>query len=208
MSRAGRGLCAAGTLLGALAACAPAASQPAPGLGGQAATSLAWVGEDAARGLKVVVEALPDAAEPDAAVLSTEAPLLRALELGNDEGILLVHGFGPAARGELAALSWPDGSRMAPARPREVASARERLLYEAAGAGGAHAQPDAMSAARRAHLVVGRVSADADAILTWTGPAGSLYLAPRRWTAAERLAVLGAAPPAPLDAVHSDAGHD
>lgn len=208
MSPAARGLCAAGPLLLSWAACAPAASQAAPGLGGQPVTTLAWVGEDAVRGLKVVVEALPDAAEPEAAVLSTEAPLLRALALRDDEGILQVHGFGAAAQGELAALTWPDGSRMEPARPREDADARARLLYEAAGAGGAHAMPDSMPAARRDHLVVGRIRADAEAVLTWSGAAGSLRLAPRRWTAAERLAVLTSTAPAPAESSHPEAAHD
>lgn len=208
MSFLARGLCAAGPMILGLAACAPAASQAAPGLGGQAITTLAWVGEDAARGLKVVVEALPEAAEPEAAVLSIEAPLLRALALRSDEGILQVHGFGAAAAGELATLIWPDGTRMRPAQPREDASARERLLYEAAAAGGTHALPQAMTAQRRDHLVVGPVSSDPEAVLTWTGAAGSLQLQPRRWTAAERTAGLGTARPAPADHAQAERAHD
>ena len=201
LARCGR-IGAVPLLLG-LAACAPAASQPGPTLTETAATTLAWVGEDPELGLKVVVEPLHENAEAGAASVSVLAPLLGALALRPEDGILQVHVFGSAAGSELAALAWPDGSRMLPAQPREEASARERLLYEAVGAGGAHAWTPSMPSLRHDYLVVGPLREPLEADLAWSEAPASLRLTPRRWTAAERQEALGIARPA-----HAEAAHD
>lgn len=203
MSRIRRGLTGAGPLLLILAACSPAASQPAGAADAAPATTLAWVGEDAARGLKVIVEPIAEPAEAGRAAVSLTAPLQRALAVGRGESILQVRVLGAAARSEPAALAWPDGSRLLPAQPREDASARERLLYEAVGAGAAHPWLPTMPDLRRDYLVVGPLSEAPDEALLWADASGPLELTLRRWTTAERLACLGTPHP-----VHAEAAHD
>jgi hypothetical protein len=196
------GLIGGGLLLLELSACSPASSLATNAADSLAAQTLAWVGVDAERGLTVVVEPLMEPGAPDSAVVSVSAPLTQALDLGPDERILQVHVLGDAASAQPAGLEWPDGARLRPAQPREDASPRERLISEAVGAGSAHALPAAMSLARRDYLVIGRLRDFRDESLRWSGTPQGLTLLPRRWTAAERQAVLGGARPAEADAVH------
>jgi hypothetical protein len=187
--RRGRFVTAAAMLLTlgcGVAACAPTAGAAGGGSLAPSTSSLAWVGEDPARGLRVVLEVLPRAAGAAGASADAEAPLRDALDVAADEDLFLLHLLqAPADRAD-GTVRWGAGAALRAPAAREDASPRARLLHEALVRGGsASLQP-------RRSLLAGPAPAGADAVAEWRGVEPPLPLTPRLWSAAERAACLDA----------------
>ncbi len=164
-------------------ACAPSVAGPGRDAAAAIPADTAWVGEDAVRGWRVVLEPLPPPEQPELAAVDAEAVLRAALRVPPEENLFLVHVLAAPGEVPLAALRWQDAHELRPLAPREDATPRERLLYEAAARGGGVGPP-------RTYLVAGFPPHASEDSAEWQGAAPALRLAARHWTSTARAAFL------------------
>lgn len=178
---------AALVLAGGTAACAPTSG--AAGVPGPAPRErIAWVGEDPARGLCVMLEPLPAPARSAAGAVGAEDAFRAALAVETGEALYLLHVQQAAPGARPSPVSWSSGAVLRVPAAREGATRRERLFVEAVAHGGS------ADRAPFRHVLAGSPPADSARGAEWRGADPPLPLLPRAWNAAERAAFLDVRP--------------